>query len=366
MDRSQNGREPAAMNVFDSPSFDRHENVVFAHDPASGLHAIIAVHSLALGPAAGGCRMWPYTSTSEALEDVLRLSRGMSYKNAMAELPFGGGKAVIIGDPQKDKTEALFEALGTRVQALGGQYITAEDVGTTVRDMEIVARKTSFVSGLRSTAGHFGGDPSPKTALGVFLGITTAVKHRLGRQDVSGLTVAVQGVGGVGYHLCHLLARAGADLVVADVKAQAAERVAQELGALVVPAHEILSIEADVLAPCALGGILDRDSILKLRAPIVAGGANNQLRVEEDGQRLLERGVLYAPDYVINAGGIISVAHEHFGLGGESDVDAAIGRIPQRLAEIFELSRLEHRPTNRIANALAEERIRSARRKAAA
>jgi leucine dehydrogenase len=353
------------MNVFESPSFDRHENVVFAHDPASGLRAIIAVHSLALGPAAGGCRMWPYASSAEALEDVLRLSKGMSYKNAMADLPFGGGKAVIIADPQNDKTEALFEAYGARVQALGGMYITAEDVGTTVKDMEIVARKTNHVSGLKR-AGRFGGDPSPKTALGVYLGIVAAVQHRLNRQDLSDLTVAVQGVGGVGYHLCQLLARAGASLVVADVRHEAVDRVVRELGALPVAPHEILSVEADVLAPCALGAIFDSVSIAKLRTPIIAGGANNQLKTDSDGQRLLERGVLYAPDYVINAGGIISVAHEHFSLGGEQEVDDAIGRIPQRLAEIFQRSSNERRPTNLIATQLAEEKIHSARQRKAA
>ena len=354
------------MNVFESSSFDRHENVVFTHDPASGLRAIIAVHSLALGPAAGGCRMWPYASSADALEDVLRLSKGMSYKNAMADLPMGGGKAVIIGDPQTDKSEALFEAYGTRVNALGGQYITAEDVGTTVRDMEIVARKTNHVSGLKR-AGRFGGDPSPKTALGVYLGILAAVKHRLNQPDVSELTVAVQGLGGVGYHLCQLLARAGASLVVADVRPDAVDRVVAELGASPVAPHEILSVDADVLAPCALGGIFDSGSIAKLRAPIIAGGANNQLRTDADGQRLLERGVLYAPDYVINAGGIISVAHEHFSLGGEDEVNDAIGRIPLRLAEIFQRSVSEQRATNVIANELAEEKIQSARhRKVAA
>lgn len=354
------------MNVFDSPSFDRHENVVFAHDPASGLRAIIAVHSLALGPAAGGCRMWPYANSGDALEDVLRLSKGMSYKNAMAELPFGGGKAVIIADPQKDKTDALFEAYGARVHALGGQYITAEDVGTTVRDMEIVARKTSHVSGLKRSAGRFGGDPSPKTALGVYLGIVEAVKHKLNRPDLADLTVAVQGVGGVGYHLCQLLDRAGASLIVADVNPKAVERVVAEFGAQPVAPHEILSAEADVLAPCALGAIFDSDSISKLRAPIVAGGANNQLRTEADGQRLLERGVLYAPDYVINAGGIVSVAHEHFGLGGEKEVDEAIARIPQRLGEIFQRCKRERVPTNVIANQLAEDKIQSARQRKAA
>lgn len=354
------------MNVFDSPSFDRHENVVFTHDPASGLRAIIAVHSLALGPAAGGCRMWPYANSNDALEDVLRLSKGMSYKNAMAELPFGGGKAVIIGDPHKDKSEALFEAYGARVQALGGQYITAEDVGTTVQDMEIVARRTSHVSGLKRSAGRFGGDPSPKTALGVYLGILAAVKHRLNRQDLADLTVAVQGVGGVGYHLCQLLDRAGTSLIVADVNPKAVDRVVAEFGAQPVAAHELLAVSADVVAPCALGAIFDTDSISKLRAPIVAGGANNQLRTEADGQRLLERGVLYAPDYVINAGGIISVAHEHFSLGAEREVDDAIGRISVRLEEIFQRSKLERVATNLIANQLAEQRIQSARQRKAA
>jgi leucine dehydrogenase len=355
------------MNVFDSPSFDRHENVVFAHDPACGLHAIIAVHSLALGPAAGGCRMWNYATPQEALEDALRLSKGMSYKNALADLPFGGGKSVIIGDAQKDKTEALLEAFGARVQALGGQYITAEDVGTTVADMEIVARRTTHVSGLKRTEGRFGGDPSPKTALGIFLGITAAVKHSMNREQLHGVSVAVQGLGGVGYHLCHRLSRAGAQLIVADVRESAVARIVREFGAIASSPDQIASLPADVFAPCALGGILDERSIAKLGAPIVAGGANNQLRSEEDGERLRKRGVLYAPDYVINAGGIISVAHEHFGLGTEVDVDSAIARIPQRLAQIFRRSQAEQRSTNEIANALAEEKIAAARhRKSAA
>jgi leucine dehydrogenase len=352
------------MDVFDSPSFDHHENVVFAHDPRSGLRAIIAVHSLAFGPAAGGCRMWPYKDTRAALEDVLRLSRGMSYKNALAELPFGGGKSVIIGDPKKEKTDALLEAFGARVQALGGQYIVAEDVGTTVRDMEIVARRTAYVSGLKR-GDRFGGDPSPKTALGVFLGIKAAVEHRLGRAELAGLRVAVQGVGGVGYHLCKLLAREGARLMIADINVAAVERVAHELGAQIVASGEILSTQAEVCAPCALGGILDEISIPQLRAPIVAGGANNQLATDSDGQRLHDRGVLFAPDYVINAGGIISVAHERLEWGGEPEVQAAIGRIPQRLAQIFAQARLENRPTHIVADQLATEKIRSATRQRA-
>jgi leucine dehydrogenase len=353
------------MDVFDSPSFDQHENVVFAHDPRSGLRAIIAVHSLALGPAAGGCRMWPYEDTRAALEDVLRLSRGMSYKNAMADLPFGGGKSVIIGNPKKDKTEALLEAFGARVQALGGQYIVAEDVGTTVQDMEIVARRTSYVSGLKR-GDRFGGDPSPKTALGVFLGIIAAVKHRLDRSDMAGVRVAVQGTGSVGRHLCEMLAHAGAELIVADVNRPAAELVSQTYGARLVSPDEILSVEAEVFAPCALGGVINETSIPLIRAPIVAGAANNQLATDMDGQRLHDRGVLFAPDYVINAGGIISVAHERLELGGDREVDSAIARIPGRLTEIFSQARLENRPTSEVADRFAQEKIATVSRRAVA
>src|SRR6201996_958096 len=229
------------MDIFGAREFDGHERVVFGHDEPTGLRSIIAIHSTALGPAAGGCRMWPYASTEDAVTDVLRLSRGMSYKNAMAGLPFGGGKAVIIGDSRKAKTGELFQAYGRFVQSLGGSYITAEDVGTTTADMEQVARVTRFVSGLGRKAGEAGGDPAPKTALGVFLGLKAAVKFRTGRSDLEGIRVAIQGVGGVGYHLCRLLTGEGAVLRVADVRTAATDRVREELGASVVPVESVLS-----------------------------------------------------------------------------------------------------------------------------
>lgn len=346
------------MDLFAMKDYDDHELVVFGRDLDTGLRAIIAVHSTVLGPAAGGCRMWPYASTSEAVTDVLRLSRGMSYKNAMAGLPFGGGKAVIIGDSRTGKTPELFGAYGRFVDSLGGRYVTAEDVGTTTSDMEFVSLQTRYVSGLGGDSGAAGGDPAPRTALGVFLGIKAGVRFKLGRTDLHNLCVAVQGVGGVGYHLCQLLAAEGARLVVCDVRPPAAERARAEFNARVVPVETIHSQDAEVFAPCALGAVLNAQSIPQLRASIVAGAANNQLASDADGTSLYSKGVLYAPDYVINAGGIISVAREYSGGRSEAQVTAEIGGIPERLTEIFERSRREKRPTNVIADDLARQRIR--------
>jgi leucine dehydrogenase len=346
------------MEIFDMREFDGHEHVHFGHDAATGLRAIIAIHSTVLGPAAGGCRMWPYTSTADAVSDVLRLSRGMSYKNAMAGLPLGGGKSVIIGDSRKAKTPELFKAFGRLVDSLGGRYITAEDVGTTTADMANVSQVTRYVAGLGATPGAAGGDPGPKTALGVFLGLKAAVKFRLGRSDLNGVTVAVQGVGGVGYHLCAMLAAAGAKLSVADVRPAAVQRVCQEFGARAVPAEEVLALDVDVLAPCALGAVLDSRSIPRLRARVIAGAANNQLAQGQDGTALPAAGILYAPDYVINAGGIISVWHEYRRGGAtEAHVITDIEAIPGRLTEIFERSRRENRPTNVVADEMARERL---------
>jgi len=300
--------------------------------------------------------MWPYASTTEAAADVLRLSRGMSYKNAMAGLPFGGGKAVIIGDARTAKTPELFAAFGRMVDSLRGRYVTAEDVGTTTADMAHVERVTKYVSGLGRAPGEAGGDPAPMTALGVFLGIRAAVKFRLGRADLAGLTVAVQGAGGVGYHLCGMLAAAGARLKVADVLPRALERVCDEFKAAPVPAVQVLEEQADVLAPCALGAILDARSTRKLRVPVVAGAANNQLATPEDGEALRAAGILYAPDYVINAGGIISVAREYYG-GTEAQVIEDIQGIPARLTEIFERARREGRAPNEVADRMARERL---------
>jgi leucine dehydrogenase len=345
------------MDIFRLREFDDHERVVFGSDASTGLRAIIALHSTALGPAAGGCRIWPYTSTTEAVADVLRLSRGMSYKNAMAGVHFGGGKSVIIGEPSQVKTPELLLAFGRLVDSLGGRYITAEDVGTTTADMEQIARATRYVCGLRVAAGRAGGDPGPKTALGVYLGIKAAARFRLGRTDLEGLTVAVQGAGGVGYHLCGLLAADGARLFVADVRPAAAERAVKEFGARAVGVAEILGLDVDVLAPCALGSVLDAHSIPRVRARIIAGAANNQLAQGQDGATLQAAGTLYAPDYVINAGGIISVSREYQGGATEAQVIADIHAIPTRLGEIFERARRENRPTGAVADEMARERL---------
>ncbi len=346
------------MSVFSHPAFDAHEAVHYVHDAPSGLKAIIAVHSTALGPAAGGCRMWNYASDEAALHDVLRLSRGMSYKNAMADLPLGGGKAVILGDSANDKTPALFHAFGRAVDSLSGQYVTAEDVGISVNDMSLVAQQTRHVSGLpHAGGGAAGGDPSPKTARGVFHGIRAAVGARLERDDLSGLSVAVQGLGSVGYHLCRNLHEAGARLVVADIRPEVVERARQEFGAEVVDVDRILGVEADVLAPCALGGILNADSIARLKVAVVAGGANNQLLRDADGEALRERGILYAPDYVINAGGIINVAAEYLKSMSDAEVDEKVAAIGPRLAEIFEIAQREGRATNVVADEMARARI---------
>jgi len=344
------------VEFFDLPEFDRHELLLFGHDAPTGLRALIAIHSTVLGPAAGGCRMWPYPSTEEAVADVLRLSRGMSYKNALAGVGFGGGKAVIIGDPRRTKTPELLAAFGRVVDSLAGRYITAEDVGTTVADMTQVARTTRYVVGLGQAAGEAGGDPAPKTALGVCLGIKAAVKFGLGRSDLEGLTVALQGTGGVGYHLARLLSAEGARLTVADLRPAAVQRVCDEFRARAVAVEDVLTADVDVLAPCALGAVLNAQSIPRLRARIIAGAANNQLAEGEDGVALDAAGILYAPDYVINAGGIISVAREYAG-GTEAQVIADIGRIPARLTEIFERARRERRTTNSVADQMARERL---------
>ncbi len=341
------------MSVFDHPEFDQHESIHHFCDPASGLEAIIAVHSTALGPAAGGCRRWGYASDADALTDALRLSRGMTYKNAIAGLPFGGGKSVILASERAPKSPELFAAFGRAVASLGGRYITAEDVGISVDDMRAVRTETEFVSGLPQSGESAGGDPSPWTALGLFLGIRAAVETKLGTDSLDGIRVAVQGVGHVGWHLCRLLRDAGVRLIVADVNRRNAERAREELGAEVVPVGDLLTREADVLAPCALGNILTSASIPRLQVSIVAGGANNQLSTADDGARLAARGILYAPDYVINAGGVISVAREYLGRSSKEEVRAEISRIPERLRAIFAEAQETGRPTNEVADELA-------------
>ena len=331
--------------------------MLFCRDSGTGLSAIIAIHSTALGPAAGGTRQWAYPSDDDAIYDVLRLSQGMSYKNAMAGLPFGGGKAVIIAGDNFRPTEALYARFGEFVDTLNGDYITAEDVGMTPEIMQSIASRTRYVTGLPSSGGRAGGDPSPKTAHGVLCGIRAAVRFRLGRDDLAGLKVAVQGVGNVGYHLCRLLHEAGAILFVADMDAARVERAREAFGATPCALDEILYLDVDVVAPCALGAVLTADSIPKLKASIVAGGANNQLQTTGDGKRLADAGILYAPDYVINAGGIINVACEYSAEVDDAGVTALVEKIGPRLSAIFEEARELGQPTNAVADAQARRLI---------
>ena len=348
------------MPVFDHPEFDQHESLHFVEDAATGLKAIIAIHSTALGPAAGGCRRWQYVSDQEAVTDALRLSRGMTYKNAVARLKFGGGKSVILANDAAPKTPELLHAFGRAVEALGGKYITAEDVGCSVEDMRHVNNETNYVSGLPRSGDAAGGDPSPLTAFGVFLGIEAAVKFRLGADSLQGIRIAVQGVGHVGLNLCRLLHEAGAELTVADVNRNNLKLTHDEIPVTEVAPTELLYADVDVLAPCALGNVLTAYTIPKLKAKIVAGAANNQLSTEADGARLADRDILYAPDYVINAGGIINVAHEYYGGSSEEEVRAEIGRIPSRLEQIFQESKTSGQPTNLIADEMARRIVASA------
>lgn len=342
--------------LFDAPDFDDHEAVHFVADAATGLRAIVAVHSTRLGPAAGGCRWWGYADDAAALTDALRLSRGMSYKNAMAGLPMGGGKAVILR--AAPKSDALLEAFGRAVDALGGAYVTAEDVGMSDADMTVIARTTAYVSGLPvGAAAHAGGNPGPSTAQGVFVGMRAAVRHKLGRDDFRGVHVAIQGLGSVGGALAARLAAAGARLTVADIDDARAERLAATLGATRVGVDAIMTVDADVFSPCALGAILDEGAIARLKVAVVAGAANNQLASPADGARLQARGILYAPDYVINAGGIINVVAEYLRQGDAAAVAARIAAIEPRLAAIFAAAAVDGRTTDAVADAEARRLI---------
>ena len=339
------------------PDFDAHEEVLFVDDEKCGLKAVIALHSTHLGPAAGGARFWHYAQDQEALVDALRLSRGMSYKNAMAGLPLGGGKSVILANKDRTKTPDMLHAFGKAVEHLGGRYVTAEDVGINVADMIEVARSTKYVAGLPNSAGDVGGDPGPHTALGVFLGIKAAVKRALGKDSLSGLHIAVQGAGsvatGVALHAC----AEGAKLSIADVDRAKAQKLADATNGTVVSPDEILALEADVVSPNALGAILTEQSIAALKTPVVAGAANNQLAMPEDGERLHERGILYAPDYVINAGGIINVCTEYLGDGDASLVRQRIEGIPVRLEQIWAESASSGRDPAAVADAIAQQLI---------
>jgi leucine dehydrogenase len=343
--------------VWDFADFDDHEHVHMFRDRASGLTAVIAVHSTHLGPGAGGVRYWHYPQRAAAITDALRLSRGMSYKNAMAGLPMGGGKGVILADEGAAKTPEQLAAFGRAVDSLGGAYVTAEDVGMSDADMVAISQHTRHVSGLPVASGEAGGDPGPLTALGVYLGIKAAIKEGLGTESAKGVRIAIQGVGSVGGGVARRLAADGAKLTLADVNLARAKALAEELGAELADSAAIMEIEADVLSPNALGAILSERSIEKLRVPIVAGGANNQLATAGDGQRIHDRGIVYAPDYVINAGGIINVALEYLGQGSREEVESRIAKIPGRLAEIWAESRASSTPASVVADRMAQKLI---------
>jgi len=354
------------LSIFDSPAFQGHEGLHAFADDASGLRGFIAIHSTARGPAAGGCRMWPYAAEQAAIDDALRLARAMSFKNAVADLDLGGGKSVIIGDARVAKTSGLFEAFGRAVEVLGGRYWAAEDVGVSPADLAYARKSTRFIAGLE---GHpaAAGDPSPVTAEGVRRGIELCVRRVLGR-DLAGVAVALQGVGHVGAYLADKLAAAGAHLVIADVDEAAVRAVAARTGARVVSPDAIFDAPVDVFAPCALGGAINADTLPRLKARIIAGGANNQLAEPAIGAALLERGVTYAPDFVINGGGIISIAAEICALeaGGAYDpawVEMKLARLVQTLDDVLERGVREHRPTQDIAIAIAQARIDAARRR---
>ena len=352
------------MTLFDSPAFEGHEGVHAFNDEATGLKTIIAVHSTARGPAAGGCRMWAYASAEEALTDALRLSRAMSYKNAVADIAHGGGKAVIIGDSRTQKSPALFEAFGRAVDAVGGRYWTAEDVGVSPADLAAARRTTRFVAGLDGHAAA-SGDPSPVTAEGVFRGLKLSAERAYGR-GLDGMTVAIQGVGHVGAYLADKLHAAGARLVIADVNAEALREVADRTGAEITAPEAILDAHADAFAPCALGGAVTPQALDRLRGKVIAGGANNQLATSEVGAALFAKGLIYAPDYVINGGGIINVAGEIRALEAGEAFDASwvagkLDRLMVTLGEVLDRSSDEHRPTHEIAGEIARARIAEAR-----
>ncbi len=346
------------MDIFEQVGRMKHERVLFCSNNDVGLKAIIAVHSTVLGPALGGVRMWPYNTTDEALTDVLRLSRGMTYKAAAAGLNLGGGKAVIIGDPKKDKSEALFRTFGRAIDSLGGLYISAEDVGVDMEDMELILTETRWVTGVSPAYGG-SGDPSTVTAFGVLQGIKAAARWRYGDRSLEGKRIAIQGLGSVGGYLAMYLKEKGAQLVGCDIDPEQEEHCAEAYGVEIVPTKEIFDVECDIFAPCALGAVLNDETIPRLKCDIIAGAANNQLAVpRRHGPAIDERGILYAPDFVINAGGLINVYNEITGSGYNRERALRLTRgIYLNMMRVFEISKTEGVPTYVAANRVAEERV---------
>lgn len=348
------------MSVFEHSAFDEHEQVVFCHDKDSGLRAVIAVHNTQLGPSLGGCRMWPYANSEEALNDVLRLSKGMTYKAAMANLKLGGGKSVIIGDPRRDKSDAMMQSMGKFVQSLGGRYISAEDSGISVQDLQCMAKYSTHIAGTRAKyrydGGKADGNPAPSTAYGVFVGLRASVEYAL-NTDLRGIRVAIQGLGHVGWRLAEHLHHAGAELIVTDIYPDNLKRAEQELAAKVVDPETIFSQQVEVFAPCALGSAVNQQSIQQLDTKVIAGAANNQLADESLGQELQDMGILYAPDYVINAGGVIDIYHQRLEDSTAIEMRAHIEAIGATLQQIYQRAQAEKMPVNQVANHIAEERF---------
>lgn len=343
------------MEIFKYMEKYDYEQLLFCQDKQSGLKAIIAIHDTTLGPALGGTRMWTYKSEEEAIEDALRLAKGMTYKNAAAGLNLGGGKTVIIGDPRKDKNEEMFRAFGRYIQGLNGRYITAEDVGTTVADMDLIHEETDFVTGISPAFGS-SGNPSPVTAYGVYRGMKAAAKEAFGTDSLEGKVIAIQGVGNVAYNLCKYLHDEGASLIVTDIHKEAVQRAVDDFGAKAVDPDEIYSVECDIYAPCALGAVVNDATIPQLKAKVIAGAANNQLRESKHGDIIHEMGILYAPDYVINAGGVINVADELYGYNRERALKKVEG-VYQNIEKVIEIAKRDNVPTYVAADKMVEERI---------
>jgi len=340
------------MAVFENPEFDEHEQVCFLSDAATGLRAIVAIHTTSkLGIAGGGCRMWPYASDELALRDVLRLSKAMTYKLALADIPSGGAKSVVIADPKTDKNEALLRALGRAVHSLGGRYVIAEDVGTTPADMDIIAKETPYCAGRSGGSG----DTTPPTAYGTFLALECAVKHRLRRDDLKGLKVAIQGMGGVGFRLGQLLVERGAELWVHDIRPEAVERAVQQLGAHAVGAEAIYDADVDVFSPCALGDVLSEEHIARLKCAVIAGAANNQLPTDAQAESIAARDILYAPDFVVNMGGVLGAAK--LGTATDDKMKASLHRIVETLEAVFTTAQAEAITTHAAAVAIAKAKV---------
>jgi leucine dehydrogenase len=345
------------MKIFEYMEKYDYEELVLCQDKQSGLKAVIAIHDTTLGPALGGTRMWTYNSEAEAIEDALRLAKGMTYKAAAAGLNLGGGKTVIMGDPRKDKSEALFRSFGRYIQGLNGRYITAEDVGTTVADMDLIHEETNYVTGISPAFGS-GGNPSPVTAYGVYVGMKATAKQAWGDDSLEGKRVAVQGVGNVSYNLCRYLHEEGAQLIVTDINKESVARAVEEFGAMAVDINDIYGVDCDIFSPNALGAVINDETIPQFKARVIAGAANNVLKEERHGEQIHELGFYYAPDYVINAGGLINVADELYGYNRDRAMKKVEG-IYQNIEKVFAIANRDKIATYKAADRMAEERIQS-------